>query len=51
MALDASDGDVRKVRRLSRHARLETLQIYDDNRTDMQGEMTGLLSGLLNGIE
>jgi integrase/recombinase XerC len=48
MALDMSKGDVRKVKRLSRHARLETLQIYDDNRTDMQGEITNELSGLLN---
>jgi integrase/recombinase XerC len=48
MALDMSKGDVRKVKRLSRHARLETLQIYDDNRTDMQGEMTNELSDLLN---
>jgi integrase/recombinase XerC len=49
MVLDAAKGDIRKVRRLSRHARLDTLQIYDDNRTDMQGEMTDLLSDLLHG--
>ena len=46
-ALDASGGDVRKVQKLSRHADLRTLTIYDDNRADAQGEMTGLLSGLL----
>jgi len=46
-ALDASGGDVRKVQKLSRHADLRTLTIYDDNRADHQGEMTGLLSGLL----
>jgi integrase/recombinase XerC len=46
-ALDASDGNVRKVQKLSRHADLRTLTIYDDNRADAQGEMTGLLSGLL----
>lgn len=48
MALDASGGDIRRVQRLSRHARLETLQIYDDNRTDLQGEMTNQLSRLLS---
>ena len=46
-ALDASGGNVRKVQKLSRHADLRTLTVYDDNRTDAQGEMTGLLSGLL----
>lgn len=46
-ALDATNGDVRRVQRLSRHARLETLQRYDDNRSDLQGEVTGLLAGLL----
>ncbi len=50
IALDAAGGDIRKVKKLSRHARLETLQIYDDNRTDMQGEMTELLSGLLSVV-
>ncbi len=47
LALDASGGDVRRVQQLSRHARLETLQRYDDNRSDLQGEVTRLLSGLL----
>ena len=47
LALDASGGDVRRVQQLSRHARLETLQRYDDNRNDLQGEVTRLLSGLL----
>ena len=45
-ALDATGGDVRRVQKLSRHADLRTLTIYDDNRTDMQGEVTDLLSGL-----
>ena len=44
---DARGGNVRKVQKLSRHADLPTLTVYDDNRTDAQGEMTGLLSGLL----
>lgn len=47
LALDAAGGDIRRVQRLSRHARLETLQVYDDNRADLQGEMTNLLSRLL----
>jgi integrase/recombinase XerC len=46
-ALDATQGDVRKVQRLSRHADIRTLTIYDDNRSDMQGEVTGILAGLL----
>ncbi|MCW3095106.1 MAG: Site-specific recombinase XerD [Chthonomonadaceae bacterium] len=47
LALDASGGDVRRVQQLSRHARLETLQLYDDNRNDLQGEVTRMLSCLL----
>jgi len=47
LALDIADGDIRKVQRLSRHARLETLLIYDDNRTNFQGEMTDRLSALV----
>lgn len=46
-ALDATKGDVRKVQKLSRHAKIETLMIYDDNRQNVQGEISGLLSGLL----
>jgi integrase/recombinase XerC len=47
-ALDATGGDVRKVAKLSRHAKIETLLIYDDNRKNVQSEMTGLLSDLLS---
>jgi integrase/recombinase XerC len=47
LALDASGGDVRRVQQLSRHARLDTLQRYDDNRSDLQGEVTRMLSDLL----
>ncbi len=46
-ALEATGGDVRRVQKLSRHAKIDTLLIYDDNRKDVQGEMTGLLSELL----
>jgi integrase/recombinase XerC len=31
-ALDATDGNIRKVQKLSRHADPRTLMIYDDNR-------------------
>lgn len=43
-ALDASGGDVRAVRKLSRHAKIETLMVYDDNRQQKQAELTELLS-------
>ena len=45
-ALDATGGNVREVQKLSRHKKLDTLLIYDDNRSDMQGKVTHLLSGL-----
>ncbi len=41
-ALDCG-ADVRAVKRLSRHANLQTLIIYDDNRSDLQGKITDLL--------
>ncbi|MFM6047295.1 MAG: tyrosine-type recombinase/integrase [Dolichospermum sp.] len=46
-ALDATGGDVRKVQKLSRHSKLDTLMIYDDNRKRDQGEITNLLDDLL----
>lgn len=49
-ALDATDGNVRQVQKLSRHARLETLLRYDDNRQDMQGEVSRRLSALLEDV-
>jgi integrase/recombinase XerC len=42
-ALDLAGGDVRKVQRFSRHARLETLMRYDDNRRDDAGAIARLL--------
>ena len=38
-ALDVSGGDVRAVRRFSRHAKLDTLTVYDDNRNDLAGRI------------
>lgn len=46
-ALDSTNGDVRKVQKLSRHRRLETLMVYDDNRTNMQGQVSDLLGNIL----
>jgi integrase/recombinase XerC len=46
-ALDATNGDVRKVQKLSRHANINTLMIYDDNRQDAQGQISELLSELV----
>lgn len=42
-ALDATDGNVRKVQKFSRHRNLNTLMIYDDNRGRDQGDVTDLL--------
>jgi integrase/recombinase XerC len=46
-ALDATSGDVRKVQKLSRHRDLRTVALYDDARTDHQGEVTRRLAALL----
>lgn len=44
--LDASGGNVRAAQRLSRHTNLNTLQVYDDNRQDLQGEASEILASL-----
>ncbi|GAB1544594.1 site-specific tyrosine recombinase XerD [Scytonema sp. NUACC21] len=46
-ALDATDGNIRKVQKLSRHADPRTLIIYDDNRNKDALEMSELLTGML----
>jgi integrase/recombinase XerC len=46
-ALDATNGNVRKVQKLSRHKKLDTLMLYDDNRTNAQGEISDLLGDLI----
>jgi integrase/recombinase XerC len=46
-ALEATNGDVRRVQKLSRHSSLNTLLIYDDNRKNHQKEVTDLLDGLV----
>ena len=45
-ALNLTNGDVRKVQKLSRHSNLNTLMIYDDNRQNLQGEVTEMLDDL-----
>lgn len=42
-ALDKTKGDVRAVQKLSRHKKLDTLMIYDDNRKDLGGEVSKML--------
>jgi len=49
-ALDATDGNVRKVQKLSRHRKLDTLMIYDDNRGPDQRDITDLLDGMFGAI-
>ena len=46
-ALNATGGDVRAVQKLSRHANLNTLMIYDDNRRNEQGRVTKMLDDLI----
>ncbi len=41
--LDLVAGDVRKVQRFSRHAKIETVMRYDDARRDDAGHLAGLL--------
>jgi integrase/recombinase XerC len=42
-ALDLAGGDVRKVQRFSRHAKMETLMRYDENRRDDAGAIARML--------
>jgi integrase/recombinase XerC len=44
--LDAIDGNVRKVQKLSRYRKLDTLMIYDDNRDRDQQDVTEMLDGM-----
>lgn len=40
-ALDSTGGDVRAVQKFSRHRNINVLFIYDDNLSDMAGEVSG----------
>jgi acyl-coenzyme A synthetase/AMP-(fatty) acid ligase len=46
-ALELTNGNVRLVQDFSRHAKLETLQVYDDNRHKGQAQVTELLATLV----
>jgi integrase/recombinase XerC len=46
-ALDRTNGDVRKVQKFSRHRKIDTLLIYDDNRLGVQGEITDTVADLV----
>jgi len=46
-ALDATDGNIRKVQKLSRHSDPRTLMIYDDNRARDQQTISGLLADMV----
>ena len=43
-ALDRTGGDIRAVQRFSRHAKLDTLMIYDDSRRDFAGDVARLVA-------
>lgn len=47
-ALDLVDGDVRRVRHFSRHARIDTVVLYDDARADHAGQIAALLTDSLD---
>lgn len=42
-ALDRTSGDTRRVRRFSRHASTQTVELYDDQRQDVAGEIARLV--------
>jgi len=47
-ALENSNGNIRDVAKFSRHAKIETVLIYDDNRRDVAGDISDTLA---NGLE
>lgn len=46
-ALDTTGGDLRRVQRFSRHADVRMLQVYDDTRADLAGEVARLVAARL----
>jgi len=46
-ALEATNGDVVRVQKLSRHSRVDTVMIYNDRRDGLQAEITDMLSKLV----
>ena len=50
-ALDLTGGNVRMVKGFSRHANLETLQVYDDARRDFFGQVARMVTkDLMEGL-
>jgi integrase len=45
-ALDATEGNARAVQKLSRHAKIDTLTVYDDARQKQQKAISEVLSTL-----
>lgn len=43
-ALERTNGNLRKVQRFSRHADIRTVELYDDARTDMAGEVAEMVA-------
>jgi len=43
-ALERTNGNLRKVQRFSRHRDMRTLEVYDDARRDMAGEVAELVA-------
>lgn len=50
-ALDLTKGDIRAVRKFSRHAKVETVLRYDDAREDMAGEVASKVADSLSRRE
>lgn len=49
MALEGTSGDVRRVAKLSRHAKIDTVLIYDDARRDDAGELASMIATAIGG--
>ena len=47
LGLDATGGDVRKVRQLARHSKVETTLKYDDARQDFAGQVSEAIANTL----
>lgn len=46
-ALEVTNGNITAVQKLSRHSKVETVMIYEDNRANKQKEVTTLLADLV----
>jgi integrase len=46
-ALNALDGDIRRVSSFARHAKIQTTTIYDDDRQDLAGGVANVLADLV----